>query len=96
MNKTIAKTAEAPSRTLFTGEQVLDLLDSDVEEDYDGEMDEVFPGSNDELGFLEEEIGDGRFVKKFLHEQVPYLTLCSYSDDDGNGDERDSDSGYGM
>ena len=37
MNKTIAKMAEVPSRTLFTGEQVLDLLESDVE-DYDGEM----------------------------------------------------------
>ena len=46
---------------------MLDLLDSDVE-DYDGEMDEVFPGSDDELGFLEKEMEDGRFVKKFLHE----------------------------
>ena len=65
MNKIIAKMAEAPSRTLFTGEQVLDLLDSDVEDDYDGEMDEVFfPGSDDELGFVEEEIEDGgRLVK---------------------------------
>ena len=56
MNKIIAKMAKAPSRT---GEQVLDLLDSDVEDDYDGEMDEVFfPGSDDELGFVEEEIED--------------------------------------
>lgn len=59
--------AEAPSRTLFTGEQVLNLLDSDVE-DYDGEIDEVFfPGSDDELGFAEEEMEDGgRLVKIIL------------------------------
>ena len=51
--------AEAPSRTFFTGEQMLDLLDSDVEEDNDGEMDEVFfPGSDNELEFVEED-GEG-------------------------------------
>ena len=52
---------------------MLDLLDSDVE-DYVGEMDEVFPASYDELGFLEKEMEDGRFVKKFLHEchTLPY------------------------
>ena len=55
--------AEAPSRTMFTGEEVLDLLDSDVEEDFDDGMDEVFfPGSDDELGFAEEEIDGGRLV----------------------------------
>ena len=56
--------AEAPSRTLFTGQQVLDLIDSDAE-DFDDAMDEVFfPGSDDELGFVEEEIDDGgRLVK---------------------------------
>ena len=59
-NKTVAKMAEAPSRTLFTGEQVLNLLDSDVEEYYDGEIDEVFlPGSDDELRFVEEEMEEG-------------------------------------
>ena len=51
--------AEAPSRALFTGEQVLGLLDSDNEEDFDDGMDDVFfPGSDDELGFLEEEVED--------------------------------------
>ena len=50
--------AEGPSRTLFTGEQVLDLIDSEIE-DFDDGMDEVFfPGSDDELGFAEEEIED--------------------------------------
>ena len=50
--------AEAPSRTLFTGEEVLNLLDSNVEEEND-EIDEVFfPGSDDELGFAGEEIED--------------------------------------
>ena len=64
MNKTMA---EAPSRTLFTGEQVLDLLDSDVEEGYDGEMDKVFfPGSDVELGFVEEEIEDGERLVKII------------------------------
>ena len=70
--------AEAPSRTLFTGEQVLDLIDSDGGEDFDDAMDEVFfPGSDDELGFVEEEIdGGGRLVKKNLGlEQVSYLIL---------------------
>ena len=53
--------AEGPSRTLFTGEQVLGLLDSDDEDFHDG-MDEVFfPGSDE---FEEEEIQDGeRLVK---------------------------------
>ena len=54
--------AEAPSRALFTGEQVLGLLDSDNsdnEEDFDDGMDDdFFPGSDDELGFLEEEVED--------------------------------------
>ena len=54
--------AEAPSRALFTREQVLGLLDSDNsdnEEDFDDGMDDVFfPGSDDELGFLEEEVED--------------------------------------
>ena len=47
--------AETPSK-VFTGEQVLDLLDSGVEDDFDDGMDEVFLGSDDELGFAEEEI----------------------------------------
>ena len=76
MNETIARMAEAISRILFTGEQVLDLLDSDVE---DGEMDEVFfPGSDDELGFAEEEIEDRRRLVKVISAQasaLPYLML---------------------
>ena len=52
--------AEAFSRALFTGEQVLDLLkavDSDDEELCDDSIDGVFfPDSNDELGFVEEEV----------------------------------------
>ena len=39
---------------------MLNLLDSDVEEYYDGEIDEVFfPESDDELGFVEEEMEEG-------------------------------------
>ena len=38
---------------------MLNLLDSNVEEENDDEIDEVFfPGSDDELGFAEEEIED--------------------------------------
>lgn len=58
--------AEAFSRALFTGEQVLDLLqagDSDGEELCDDSFDEVFfPGSDDELGFGEEVEDEFRFV----------------------------------
>ena len=44
--------AEGCSRTLYTGEAVVALLDIDGE---DGGMDDTFfPGSDDELGFLEE------------------------------------------
>lgn len=43
---------EAP-RALFTGEEVLHLLDCDED---DADLDEIFfPGSDDELGFMEEE-----------------------------------------
>ena len=59
---TIAIIAEASSRALFTGEQLLDLIDSDNEEDVEDGFDEIFfPGSDDELGFAEVE--DDRFVK---------------------------------
>ena len=55
--------AEASSRALFTGEQVLDLIDSDNEEVVEDGFDEIFfPGSDDELGFAEE-VEDDRFVK---------------------------------
>ena len=44
---------EAP-RALFTGEEVLHLLDRDED---DADLDEIFfPGSDDELGFMEEEV----------------------------------------
>ena len=60
--------AEAPSKALFTGEEVLDLLDSDIEEDLDDGMDEVFfPGSDDELGFEEVEIENGERLVKIIH-----------------------------
>ena len=93
--------AEGPSRTLFTGEQVLDLIDSDIE-DFDDGMDEVFfPGSDDELGFAEEEIEDeGRLVSNnsnYNIDQAAYI--CAHcSDDDGSGDEHgnDSSSGYSI
>ncbi len=45
--------AEGFSRVHLTGDEVLDLLDMDGD---DGGMDEIFfPGSDDELGFLDEE-----------------------------------------
>ena len=46
--------AEGCSRQLFTGEEVIALLDVDGE---DGGMDDAFfPGSDDELGSLEEDV----------------------------------------
>lgn len=58
---------------------MLDLLDSDAEEDYDDRMDEMFfPRSDDELGFVEEEIDDGRRLVKTLPTRtytLPYITL---------------------
>ena len=57
--------AEASSRGLFTGEQVLHLLDAadSDEEAFDNNV--FFPGSDDELGFIEEEVEDElKFVKK--------------------------------
>lgn len=53
-----ARMAQGVSRELYTGEEVVRLLDEDLEcDNLDGGLDEVFfPGSDDELGFLEEEI----------------------------------------
>ena len=62
MKKIIARMAEVPSKAVFTGGEV---LDSDTEEDFDDGMDEVFfPGSDDELGFEEEEIENGGRLTK--------------------------------
>ena len=45
--------AEGVCRSRFTGEEVIALLDVDGE---DGGIEDVFfPGSDDELGFLDEE-----------------------------------------
>ena len=57
----------ASSRTVFTGEQVLRLLEAEESDAQDllvDPVDEVFfPGSDDELGFVEEEVDDEtRFV----------------------------------
>lgn len=46
--------AEGFSRARFTGKEVLELLHRDVE---DERLDEIFPGSDEEFGFTEEEIG---------------------------------------
>ena len=46
--------AESFSRARFTGEEVIDLLDRDGE---DEGLDNFFPGSDEEFGFMEEEIG---------------------------------------
>ena len=43
----------------LTTDQVVDMLDFDVSDDEDYDRDEMFfPGSDDELGFEELEIGD--------------------------------------
>ena len=58
------------ARSLFTGEEVVDLLDrydSDNNGPHDDGLDDIFfPGSYDELGFLEEEPEDERCVYKIL------------------------------
>ena len=55
--------AEKADRAFLTAEEVVGLLDSDEEDDYlrdAGLEDIIFPGSDDELGFEEEEVADGR------------------------------------
>ena len=57
---------------------MLDLLDSETE-DIDDELDEVFfPGSDDELGFVEEEVEHDRSVKlSYYMNKIPYhFTVC--------------------
>ena len=54
--------AESTDRAFLTVEEVVDLLDSDEEDDYlrgAGLDDIIFPGSDDELGFEEEEVDSG-------------------------------------
>ena len=49
-----AEMAESSFRAIFTGEEVLSLLDTERE---DGGVDDVFfPGSDEEFGMQEEEI----------------------------------------
>ena len=63
------------SRALFTGEEVLHLLDCDDEFD-DADLDEIFPGSDDELGFMEEvETDDEKYI--MLLQTVLYFN-CRY------------------
>ena len=54
--------AESTDRAFLTAEEVVGLLDSDEEGDYlrGADLNDIiFPGSNDELGFEEEEIDSG-------------------------------------
>ena len=52
----MAESSQRFSRARFTGEEVVSLLDLEGEDG--GLEDEFFPGSDDELGFLEEEEDD--------------------------------------
>ena len=50
--------AQGAARGLYTGDEVVRLLNNEdfEDDDFDDGLDEVFfPGSDDELGFLEEE-----------------------------------------
>ena len=62
------------SRALFTGEEVLHLLECDEDELDDADLDEIFPGSDDELGFMEEEVetDDEKYIK-LLQTMLLYL-----------------------
>ena len=62
------------SRALFTGEEVLHLLECYEDELDDADLDEIFPGSDDELGFMEEEVEtDGEKYIKLLQTMLLYL-----------------------
>lgn len=67
--------AQGAARGLYTGDEVVRLFnDEDFEgDDFDDGLDEVFfPGSDDELGFLEEEIeADEEYVS--LYVSIEYL-----------------------
>ena len=54
--------AESTDRAFLTAEEVVGLLDSDEEDEYlrsAGLKDIISPGSDDELGFEEEELDSG-------------------------------------
>ena len=78
---------------------MLDLIDSDIQDFDDDKV--FFPGSDDELGFAEEEIEDGgRLVSNnsnYNIDQASYIS-AHCNDDDSSGDEHgdDSSSGYGI
>ena len=66
--------AQGAARGLYTGDEVVRLFNDDFEgDDFDDGLDEVFfPGSDDELGFLEEEIdADEEYVS--LYVSIEYL-----------------------
>ena len=67
--------AENTDRAFLTAEEVVGLLDSDEEDDYlrgAGLDDIIFPGSDDELGFEEEEV-DNRSDSEGEEEQETEL-----------------------
>ena len=69
---------------------LLDCEDSDDNGPYDDGLDEVFfPGSDDELGFVEEESDDERCVLYKMHAQIDILdSILLYSgDSDANNDD---------
>lgn len=64
--------------------------DSDDEQGFDNGMDNVFFPGSDELGFIEEEIGDERFtVQNWLMLVLPYHSDGG-SDDEGGVDSHNS------
>lgn len=80
--------AQGVGRSLYTGEVVRLLDEEDFEgDDLDDGLDEVFfPGSDDELGFLEEEIeADEEYVSLSVPQEY-LLYYSSYCDDNGDED----------
>ena len=64
------------SRTLLSTQQVVDLLDDG--EDADLEMDDCFPGSDDELGFEEVELEEDETVYGNSIIKYSYYLLFTY------------------
>ena len=85
---------EAP-KALFTGEEVLHLLDCDEAECDDADLDEIFPGSNDELGFMEEEAEteDVNLLQTVLCLNRIRWVHISYSQEGDNDDVGRDDGG---